>query len=275
MNPAHSSPILEVRHVMKRYAVRSGVVTALDDVSLEVAEGEIVCIVGTSGCGKSTLLALVVGLDEPTEGEILLAGRPIRGAGPDRGMVFQRDCLFPWLTIRGNVRFGLELAANAGRAEQDRITPDRSEQLIEAVGLGRFRHAYPKQLSGGMRQRVAIARALATQPRLLLMDEPFSALDAQTREQMQDLLLALAAEQRTTVLFVTHDVEEAVYLADRVIVMHAHPGRAVADIAVDLPRPRAAAMKLGSAANRFRRDILGLLPQRGAPPGDAAMVLQG
>jgi NitT/TauT family transport system ATP-binding protein len=249
--------LLEVRRVTKWFAAKGGVVTALDDVSFAVAEGEIVCLLGTSGCGKSTLLSLIGGLDEASEGEITLDDEPITGPGMDRGMVFQRDCLFPWLTVTGNVRFGMRLKANA--AVLDGTAVGRSEYLIEAVGLGKFKDAYPKQLSGGMRQRAAIARALLNQPKVLLMDEPFGALDAQTREGMQELLLGLCAKHGTTVVFVTHDVEEAVYLGDRVIVMKAHPGEVAADVAIDLPRPRNAEMKLSEGFSRYRREILGLL----------------
>jgi NitT/TauT family transport system ATP-binding protein len=252
--------LLEVRRVSKRFAAKGGVVTALDDVSFDVAEGEIVCLLGTSGGGKSTLLSLIAGLDEASEGEITLDGEPITGPGTDRGMVFQRDCLFPWLTVTGNVRFGMRLKANA--AVLDGTAVGRSEYLIEAVGLGKFKDAYPKQLSGGMRQRAAIARALLNQPRVLLMDEPFGALDAQTREGMQELLLGLCAKHGTTVVFVTHDVEEAVYLGDRVVVMKAHPGEVTADVAIDLPRPRNAEMKLSEGFSRYRREILRLLHTR-------------
>ena len=252
--------LLEVSRVTKRFAAKGGGVTALDDMSFDVAEGEIVCLLGTSGCGKSTLLSLIAGLDEASEGEITLDGEPITGPGTDRGMVFQRDCLFPWLTVTGNVRFGMRLKANA--AVLDGTAVGRSESLIEAVGLGKFKDAYPKQLSGGMRQRAAIARALLNQPRVLLMDEPFGALDAQTREGMQELLLGLCAKHGTTVVFVTHDVEEAVYLGDRVVVMKAHPGEVMADVAIDLPRPRNAEMKLSEGFSRYRREILGLLHTR-------------
>jgi NitT/TauT family transport system ATP-binding protein len=252
--------LLEVSRVTKRFAAKGGVVTALDDVSFDVAEGEIVCLLGTSGGGKSTLLSLIAGLDEASEGEITLDGEPITGPGTDRGMVFQRDCLFPWLTVTGNVRFGMRLKANA--AVLDGTAVGRSEYLIEAVGLGKFKDAYPKQLSGGMRQRAAIARALLNQPRVLLMDEPFGALDALTREAMQELLLGLCAKHGTTVVFVTHDVEEAVYLGDRVVVMKAHPGEVTADVAIDLPRPRNAEMKLSEGFSRYRREILRMLHTR-------------
>ena len=185
---------------------------------------------------------------------MLLDGSEITGPGADRGVVFQTDNLFGWLTVRGNVEFPLRLAVN--RAKRARSSPRGSDELIEWVGLGDFRDAYPKQLSGGMRQRVAIARALVSRPRILLMDEPFGALDAQTRESMQRLLLDVAAASRATILFVTHDVEEAVYLGDRVVVMKARPGRIVCERKVDLPRPRAPELKVDPAFTRIRREIL-------------------
>jgi NitT/TauT family transport system ATP-binding protein len=256
-----STPLLSIRGVSKRFASQRGSTLALAQVETHVHEGEIVCIVGSSGCGKSTLLSLVAGLDRPTTGSLTLDGATIAAPGAERGMVFQRDALFPWLTVRGNVRFGLKLRANVTTAESLSLGLDRAEYLIEAVGLGRFADAYPKQLSGGMRQRAAIARALVTQPRILLMDEPFGALDAQTREQMQTLLLKLSAQHRTTVMFVTHDVEEAVFLADRVLVMKPHPGEIVADVKIDLPRPRTPSLKLDAAFSHNRGRILDLIHQ--------------
>ena len=267
---AKPKTLMQVRRVTKRFASKGGLITALNDVSFEVAEGEVVCLLGTSGCGKSTLLSLMAGLDEPSEGAITLDGRTITGPGTDRGMVFQRDCLFPWLTVAGNVRFGMRLKANADVLDGTAV--GRSEYLIGAVGLSKFKDAYPKQLSGGMRQRAAIARALLNQPRVLLMDEPFGALDAQTREEMQELLLTLCAKHGTTVVFVTHDVEEAVYLGDRVVVMKAHPGEVAADIPIGLPRPRTPELKLEDGFNRYRREILGLLHRKRTPAVEPAMV---
>jgi NitT/TauT family transport system ATP-binding protein len=266
--------ILNVDAASKRFDTKHRSVLALDQTSFDVARGEIVCIVGTSGCGKSTLLSMVAGLEYPTTGEIRLEGRPIDGPGVDRGMVFQQDCLFPWLTVVGNVRFALRLAAAANLPSGIEMALDRSDYLIEAVGLQDFRHAYPKQLSGGMRQRAAIARALVTRPPILLMDEPFGSLDAMTREQMQALLLRLSAAQNTTVLFVTHDVEEAVYLADRVLVLKAHPGELIADIPIDLPRPRPAELRLESSFNQYRRDIVELLYRQSEGSANDAKMQQ-
>jgi ABC-type nitrate/sulfonate/bicarbonate transport system ATPase subunit len=246
-------PILRIDALAKTYLAGGAAVPALEGVCLDVAPGEIVSLVGTSGCGKSTLLNVLAGFEAPTAGRVLLDGSEITGPGADRGVVFQSDNLFGWLTVRGNVEFPLRLAVNrAARAE----LAARVDELIEWVGLGDFRDAYPKELSGGMRQRAAIARALVSRPRILLMDEPFGALDAQTRENMQRLLLDVAAASRATILFVTHDVEEAVYLGDRVVVMKARPGRIVSERAVDLARPRAPELKVDPAFTRIRREIL-------------------
>jgi NitT/TauT family transport system ATP-binding protein len=246
-------PILRIDALAKTYLAGGTSVPALDGVCLDVAPGEIVSLVGTSGCGKSTLLNVLAGFETPSAGRVLLDGSEITGPGADRGVVFQTDHLFGWLTVRGNVEFPLRLAVNrAARAE----LAARVDELIEWVGLGEFRDAFPKQLSGGMRQRAAIARALVSRPRILLMDEPFGALDAQTRETMQRLLLDVAAASRATILFVTHDVEEAVYLGDRVVVMKARPGRIVCERKVDLPRPRAPELKVDPAFTRIRREIL-------------------
>lgn len=252
----HPLPLLDVRNVSKRYATPKAMVTAIDDVSFTATLGEIVSVVGTSGCGKSTLLGMIAGLDLPTTGTLALNAVPITGPGTDRGMVFQRDCLFPWLTVRGNVGFAFGLSANA---RLPGAVADRVDALIEQVGLASMADAYPSALSGGMRQRVAIARALVTRPQLLLMDEPFGALDAQTREQMQTLLLDIAREHRMTVLFVTHDVEEAVYLGDRVIVMRANPGHIVATVPISLDRGREPGVKLTAPFAEYRRHLLSLL----------------
>ena len=246
-------PILRIDALAKTYGAASGAVPALAGVDLDVAAGEIVCLVGTSGCGKSTLLDILAGFTAPTAGAALLDGRPIAGPGADRGVVFQSDNLFGWLTVRGNVEFPLRLAVN--RSERGALA-ERVDELIGWVGLADFRDAYPKQLSGGMRQRAAIARALVARPRILLMDEPFGALDAQTRESMQLLLLEVARASRATILFVTHDVEEAAFLGDRVVVMKARPGRIVRETKVDLPRPRTPSLKLDPHFSRIRREIL-------------------
>jgi ABC-type nitrate/sulfonate/bicarbonate transport system ATPase subunit len=224
-----SPHILQVRGVERRFDTT----LALQATDLDVAENDFITILGPSGCGKSTLLRIVAGLDRQTAGEVLLDGRRIVGPGADRGMVFQSYTLFPWLTVRDNVCFGLRERGMA-RAEQLEV----ANAFLAKVGLKGFENHYPKQLSGGMQQRVAIARALANGPRMLLMDEPFGALDHQTRELMQELLLGIWEEQKKTVLFVTHDIDEAVFMASRVVVMSARPGRIKLDRRVELPHPR-------------------------------------
>ena len=214
--------------------VRRGAATrALEPTSLEVPDNDFVTILGPSGCGKSTLLRLVAGLDRPTTGRIILNGKPVIGPGPDRGMVFQSYTLFPWLTVADNIAFGLR---EKGVAKEQRSEAVR--EWLERIGLTGFEHHYPKQLSGGMQQRTAIARALANEPAILLLDEPFGALDNQTRALMQELLLRVWERERKTVLFVTHDIEEAIFLGSRVLVMTARPGRAKALIDVPFARPR-------------------------------------
>jgi NitT/TauT family transport system ATP-binding protein len=208
-------------------------VHALGPIDLSLAENEFVSIVGTSGCGKSTLLMVAAGLTEPSAGEILVDGVPITGAGRDRGVVFQMYTLFPWMTARANIEFALR-GEGLAAAERRRVALEH----LELVGLSKFADAYPRQLSGGMKQRVAIARALCYRPRILLMDEPFGALDAQTRLLMQELLTRIWEAHKLTVLFITHDVDEAVYISDRVIVMTNQPGRVKEEVAITLPRPR-------------------------------------
>ena len=214
--------------------VRRGAATrALEPTSLEVPDNDFVTILGPSGCGKSTLLRLVAGLDRPTTGRIILNGKPVIGPGPDRGMVFQSYTLFPWLNVADNIAFGLR---EKGVAKEQR--GDTVREWLGRIGLTGFEHHYPKQLSGGMQQRTAIARALANEPAILLLDEPFGALDNQTRALMQELLLRVWERERKTVLFVTHDIEEAIFLGSRVLVMTARPGRIKAEVTVDLPHPR-------------------------------------
>jgi NitT/TauT family transport system ATP-binding protein len=226
--------ILEVRGLGKRYRSHQGETEALRDINFSVHRREFVCVIGPSGCGKSTLIRILAGLDQHTEGEALLDGKPITGPGQDRGMVFQGYSLFPWLTVKKNVMFGPEIN---GRGSGD--TAERDALLwLELVGLEKFADAYPHQLSGGMRQRVAIARALVNQPRILLMDEPFGALDAQTRAKMQAHLIDIWRNIDITVLFITHDLDEAIYLADRILVLKAHPGEVQEIIEVPVPRPR-------------------------------------
>ncbi len=224
---------LQIRGLTKSFKTRREDVLALDNVDLDVADNEFVTIVGTSGCGKSTLLSIVAGLQQESSGEVLVDGESVRGPGRDRGVVFQAYTLFPWLTARKNVEFALrgEQMSRSERSEQ-------ANELLALVGLEQFADAHPNQLSGGMQQRVAIARALCYKPQILLMDEPFGALDALTRQLMQELLTEVWEQHKLTVLFVTHDVEEAVYISDRVLVMTNRPGRIKAEIKVELPRPR-------------------------------------
>jgi ABC-type nitrate/sulfonate/bicarbonate transport system ATPase subunit len=206
---------------------------ALEPTSLEVLDNDFVTILGPSGCGKSTLLRLVAGLDHPTSGRITLDGRPVSAPGPDRGMVFQSYTLFPWLTVADNIGFGLR-EKGVARERRDEVV----REWLSRIGLAGFEHHYPKQLSGGMQQRTAIARALANDPAILLLDEPFGALDNQTRALMQELLLGIWERERKTVLFVTHDIEEAIFMASRVVVFTRRPGRIKTEIPVPLPHPR-------------------------------------
>lgn len=206
---------------------------AVESASVDISSGEFVCILGPSGCGKSTVLNAIAGFVKPTEGKLTVDGRTIKGPGPDRGMVFQQHSLLPWKTILQNVAFG-PLMNGTGKQEADRT----ARTFLNLVGLSAYESHYPRQLSGGMQQRVGIARALANYPDVLLMDEPFGALDAQTRSIMQENLLNIWDEFKTTVVFVTHDIDEAVFLSDRVVVMSASPGNIIADIRIDLDRPR-------------------------------------
>jgi NitT/TauT family transport system ATP-binding protein len=225
--------VLDIQHLGRRFETPGGPIDALRDISFLVRRREFVCIVGQSGCGKSTLARILAGLDHPTSGRALLDGEPIEGPCPDRGMVFQGYTLFPWLTVKRNIMFG-PLARGVGQNE----AAARAMEWIDMVGLCDFADAYPDQLSGGMKQRVAIARALANQPRVLFMDEPFGALDAQTRAKMQSHLLQIWHNVDVTIVFITHDLDEALYLADRVIVLGAKPSRIQAIVEVPLPRPR-------------------------------------
>ncbi|KVG31067.1 ABC transporter ATP-binding protein [Burkholderia diffusa] len=225
--------ILDVRHVGKRFATPQGECVALDDISFRTHRREFVCVIGPSGCGKSTLIRILAGLDAQTSGEVLLDGKPVQGPGADRGMVFQGYTLFPWLTVKKNVMFGLRMNGSSGsEAEREAL------QWLDLVGLTRFADVYPHQLSGGMKQRVAIARALANRPRILLMDEPFGALDAQTRARMQTHLLDIWRNIDVTILFITHDLDEAIFLADRILVLKANPGGVQELIEVPVARPR-------------------------------------
>jgi NitT/TauT family transport system ATP-binding protein len=225
---------LQLRNITMAFRTRLGdSVVAVDDLSLSVGDREFISIVGPSGCGKSTLLRVIAGLVRPDYGSVTLDGQPITGPGADRGMVFQSYTLFPWLTVRGNVEYGPRLKGMAG-PERARLALD----YLERVGLREFERSYPKELSGGMMQRVAIARALANDPEVLLMDEPFGALDAQTRTIMQEMLVTIWQQTPKTIVFVTHDIDEALFISDMVYVMTARPGRIKQSLKVELPRPR-------------------------------------
>jgi ABC-type nitrate/sulfonate/bicarbonate transport system ATPase subunit len=242
----HSKPFLTVRGVERRFDKT----LALQATDLDVAENDFITILGPSGCGKSTLLRIVAGLDRQTAGEVLLEGQRIDGPGADRGVVFQSYTLFPWLTVRDNVCFGL-VERGLPRAQQLEI----AGAFLAKVGLSGFENHYPKQLSGGMQQRVAIARALANGPRMLLMDEPFGALDHQTRELMQELLLGIWEAEKKTVLFVTHDIDEAVFMGSRVMVMSARPGRIKLDRKVEIPYPRHYSVKTTPAFSELKAEL--------------------
>jgi len=225
---------LAINNVSKSFQSASGKVLALDRVSLNVAEAEFVCLVGASGCGKSTLLNIIAGLEKPDSGEVLADGKPVTAPGRERLVMFQEPALFPWLTVFGNVLFGLNLKPNLSRKDRH----DVAKYYLELVGLSRFERANIHELSGGMKQRVSLARALAPNPRVLLMDEPFAALDALTREQLYGDIQEIWKARRKTIVFVTHNVREGACLGDRVLLFSPHPGRIQEEFAVELPRPR-------------------------------------
>lgn len=241
------TPKLEIKNLGKYF----GRYEALRDVKLSLADNEFVSLVGVSGCGKSTLLSIVAGLLDFDAGDILVDGAPMTGPGLDRGVVFQSYTLLPWLTARGNVEFALKAAGYKGRQVRD-----IAEEHLSLVRLSKFADSYPHQLSGGMKQRVAIARALSYRPKMLLMDEPFGALDAMTRHEMQILLTNVWEKHRLTVLFVTHDVEEAVYLSDRIVAMTLGPGRIKTEFKVDLPRPRPATIIASAEFQALQQQVL-------------------
>ena len=230
---------LAIEGVSKSFAATR----ALGRIDLAVEDNDFLCILGPSGCGKSTLLRIVAGLEEPSTGRVLLDRQPVARPGPDRGMVFQSYTLFPWLTVRRNILFGT------------RSTPEKADSLILKVGLQGFENHYPKQLSGGMQQRTALARALANDPKILLLDEPFGALDNQTRALMQELLLGIWEADRKTVLFVTHDIEEAIFMANRVAVMSARPGHLKSIVPIELPHPRHYRMKTTPEFSRYKAEL--------------------
>lgn len=245
--------LIDVRSVSQVFPELRGSagVQALSDVSMSIGEREFVCVIGPSGCGKTTLLNMVAGFIHPSTGEILVDGRPVRSPGPDRGVVFQEIGLFPWLTAKDNVEFGLKMS---GVSSHDRRL--KASKVLEMTGLSDAADRYPHELSGGMKQRVGIARVLANDPRVLLMDEPFGALDSQTRTLMQEELARVWLETGKTVLFITHAIDEAIFLADRVVVMTARPGRVKSVVDIDLSRPRD---ETSSEFNELRRELRGLV----------------
>ncbi|WP_020620336.1 ABC transporter ATP-binding protein [Paenibacillus daejeonensis] len=245
---------IEIQGVHKRYVSRKSTFEALRDINLSLGSNEFLTILGPSGCGKSTLLRMVAGLDEPTEGQLLIDGEEIHGPGADRGMVFQGYTLFPWLTVRENIEYGPKL--------QGMPTLERrslSNHWLSVIRLEQFAQAYPKQLSGGMKQRVAIARALANRPKVLLMDEPFGALDAQTKQEMQEMLLEVWEREKTTVLFITHDIDEAIFLSQRIVVMGTGPGHLAAEYEVKLPEGRTADVREHPDFLALKRELSHLL----------------
>jgi NitT/TauT family transport system ATP-binding protein len=244
-------PKISFRNVRKTFDVSGhAAFTALQGLSLDIEDGEFITVVGPSGCGKSTAMNVAAGLISPSSGQVLVDNVPVTGPGPERGVIFQQYALFPWLTVRENVEFGLKIARHP-KAERRRT----ADHFIELVGLTDFANSLPKTLSGGMKQRCAIARAYAVNPKILLMDEPFGALDALTRVQLQDQLLTMWSKERRTVMFITHDVDEAVYLASRVVVMAARPGRLHKIVNVDLPYPRTEEMRLSPEFSQLRNEV--------------------
>ena len=231
--------IVKIDHVEKIYQGRSGEVVALNGVDMEIRENEFVCVVGPSGCGKSTLLNIIAGLERPTSGRVCVKGKEVVNPGSERGVIFQQYALFPWLTVKKNVKFGLKL-----RGVKEPELSEIADKYIRLVGLEEFGDSYPKELSGGMKQRVAIARAYAGNPEIILMDEPFGALDAQTRTQLQTELLETWEKEKKTCFFITHDVEEAIILAQRVVIMSARPGRVKEIVPVNIPYPRTQETKM-------------------------------
>jgi NitT/TauT family transport system ATP-binding protein len=262
MEPKKSK--ITVKNVHRSFASPKGErIDALENINFEIEDayskegrdlGEFRVLLGPSGCGKSTLLRLIAGLDHPDCGEILVNDQPVRGPGKDRGMVFQRYTSFPWLSVAGNIGYGLKINGVALERRKETVA-----QLVQAVGLSGFENSYPETLSGGMQQRVAMARTLALRPAAILMDEPFGALDAQTRSEMQQLLLRVWEETASTILFVTHDVEEAIFLADRIFIMSAHPGTIVEDVQVPFDRPRDLGLKQRNEFHELQNYVLGCL----------------
>lgn len=249
--------MIEIRGVSKIFPplkAGAGSMVAVEGFDLSIPDGEFVTIVGPSGCGKTTILNMLAGFERTSQGHVMSDGEPVQKPGPERAVVFQQPSLLPWMTVEENIAFGLTIRDGKGRVDRDRVA-----QMVETMGLTGFETHHPYQLSGGMQQRVAIARALIIDPSILLMDEPFGALDAQTRSEMQRFLLSIWKKLKTTVVFVTHDVEEAILLADRVVVMTPRPGRLAANIDIALPRPRKWDLVLGREFNEYKRQILRVL----------------
>ena len=256
-NYIEGAPVkVHIDNVVKKFNGRNGEMVALNGVTLDIHDNEFICVVGPSGCGKSTLLNIIAGLLEPTSGEVYCDGKLVEGTGTDRGVVFQQYALFPWLTVKKNVRFALEMRGIKGK-EADEL----AMKYLEKVDLVKFADHYPKELSGGMKQRVAIARAYAADPQVLLMDEPFGALDAQTRTQLQSELLETWENDKKTCFFITHDVDEAIILAQKVIVMSARPGRVKAVIDIDIPYPRDQETKMSPRFLELKNEIWSLVYQ--------------
>lgn len=249
-------PLIDAQSIYKTFDTRHGTLCALQDFSIQIHEGEVVCIVGASGCGKSTFLNILAGFTAPSAGQVLLDGREITGVEPRCGMIFQNYALFPWLTVRDNVAFGPHMK---GVAAKERY--GQAQHWIDMVGLKGFEDAYPGELSGGMQQRVALSRALANEPDVLLCDEPFAALDAMTRQIMQQELLKIVQDSHKTVLFITHSIDEALILSDRLIVMSARPGRVKAVYENDLTRPRMLDVQLTGRFLELKREVWGLVQE--------------
>jgi ABC-type nitrate/sulfonate/bicarbonate transport system ATPase subunit len=245
---------IEVKRVVKEFVARGHRVVALDGLDLTVAHNEFSAILGPSGCGKSTLLNMVAGFERPTRGQVLVQGEPVQAPDPRRGVVFQEAALFPWYTVLDNIAFGPRTRGTPAPDYREKI-----DALLDVMGLRGFERHYPAELSGGMKQRVGLARVLVMEPDVLLMDEPFGSLDAQTRSVMQELLLSVWERRQQTVLFITHDIEEALLLADTVAIMTARPGRIKKRLIVDLPRPRSLEVTTSPAFNALKREVLALI----------------
>lgn len=248
--PGASPAKLSVHGLSKTFTYKSKPLTVLDNIDLSLGANEFVCLVGASGCGKSTLLKIIAGLMSPSQGEVRVENEVVEGPGSDRGMVFQSYSLFPWLSVAQNIEFGLKLQQMPKQERRDRVA-----YYLDVVGLTRFADAFPKQLSGGMKQRAAIARALANEPEVMLMDEPFGALDAQTKEQLQQFMQEIWERTHMTILMVTHDVEEAIFLSHRVYIMDAHPGQIREDLFIPLPEHRELEIKLTPDFLQLKRHI--------------------